>query len=206
VQIVIGTTNPAKTRQCRLALAASGLRMQSLTDALPAPPNVVEDGWNAEENATRKARAYSAAAGLPVLSLDYALVIDGLPAERQPGMNVRRIPGVEGRASDEQLIDYYRALFEDHGGRVSGRWEAGAAVATPRGHLTSTTIPIHRTFVSTPSARRVEGYPLACLQLADDGTYISELGNGKEEQLLQRVLGEPLLELLTRAFDPSLHE
>jgi inosine/xanthosine triphosphate pyrophosphatase family protein len=199
VDIVIGTTNPAKVRQCQLALRASGLRVRSLTEVLPDAPEVAEDGVDAEENAARKARAYSEAIGCPVLSLDYALTFDGLPAESQPGMNVRRIPGVDGRASDDQVLDYYSTLLASYGGRLRGSWQAGAAVATPAGRLERTTIRIHRTFVAQPSARRVEGYPLASLQLAHGATYISELSDEDEEQLWQRVLGSPLHDLVADA-------
>src|ERR1043165_366441 len=93
-QIVIGTSNPAKARQCQLALRSAGLLLRSLCDVVADPPEIVEDGWDAEERATRKACAYSRMIGLPFLSLDYALVFDGLPAEEQPGLNVRRRPGL----------------------------------------------------------------------------------------------------------------
>jgi hypothetical protein len=121
-----------------------------------------------------------------VLSLDYALPFEGVPAERQPGVNVRRIPGVEGRASDEQLLDYHGTLFATYGGHVRARWDAGAAVATPAGPLERTTIPAERTFGCKPSARRIEGYPLASLQLAHDHIYISEPSDRDEEHLWQR--------------------
>jgi hypothetical protein len=183
--IVIGTSNPAKVRQCWLALA-----------------EVVEDGWDAEENAARKALAYSRATGLPVLSLDYALVFEGLPAEHQPGMNVRRMRGLGERPTDEQLVDYYSALLASHGGRIRGRWEAGAAVAAPDGRVERTTILVHRMFVSQPSAVRVDGHQLASLQLADETTYVSELNERDEEQHWQRVLGAPLRELVSAALRP----
>jgi inosine/xanthosine triphosphate pyrophosphatase family protein len=155
VEIVIGTAHPAKVRQCQLALRSSDLLVRSLGEVLAHPPEVVEDGCDAEENAARKARAYCRAAGLPVLSLDYALAFEGLPAECQPGINVRRIPGVERRASDDELLAYYSTLFASHGGRVCGRWEAGAAAATPTGRVERTTIRVYRTFASEPSVRRV---------------------------------------------------
>lgn len=203
MEIVIGTTNPAKVRQCELALRTTGLQVRSLSEELAHPPEVVEDGRDAEENAARKARVYSNLTGLAVLSLDYALAFDGLPADRQPGINVRRIPGVEERASDQELLDYYSTLFARHGGRLRGRWEAGAAVATPGGRLERTTIPVYRTFVAEPSAKRVEGYPLASLQLADGESYISDLSENEEEQLWQRVIGKPLHDLVTAALSLS---
>ncbi len=75
----------------------------------------------------------------------------------------------------------------------------GAAVAAPAGRVERMTIPVYRTFVSEPSARRIDGYPLASLQVAEGGTYISELGEQDEERLLQRVLGKPLRDLVATA-------
>jgi hypothetical protein len=160
LRIVIGTTNPAKERQCRLALRATDLRLLPLADVVTEAPEVVEDGWSAEENAARKAGAYTRATGLPVLSLDYALAFAGIPPDRQPGLHVRRIPGVDAHASDDELLEYYSSLFARYGGRVEGRWEAGAAVATPAGRLERTAIPVHRTFVAEQARSASRGIRL----------------------------------------------
>lgn len=53
--------------------------------------------------------------------------------------------------------------------------------------------------MATPSRIRIEGYPLASLQFADEGRYISELNPSQEEQLWQSVLGEPLRRLVVTA-------
>lgn len=201
MEIVIGTTNPAKLRQCRFALRPSSLRVRPLTELLDRPPQVPEDSLDAEENALRKARAYCGIVEMPVLSLDYALLFDDVPASLQPGVNVRRIPGVEGRPTDHAVLDYYSALVAGHGGRLRGRWAAGAAVATPAGRVERATIAVHRTFVAQPSRARVEGYPLASLQLAEEGRYISELSRREVEQLWERILGKPLRDLVVRALE-----
>jgi hypothetical protein len=153
VEIVIGTANPSKVRQCQLALRSSHLRVRPLSEMLADPPEVVEDG----------------------------------------------------RASDDQLLDYYGRLFASYGGRIRGHWQAGAAVATPAGRVERTTIPVDRTFVSQPNARRREGYPLASLQLAHGDTYISQLSDREEEQLWQRVLGKPLHDLVAGALGRLRH-
>jgi hypothetical protein len=72
-------------------------------------------------------------------------------------------------------------------------------VATPAGRVARTTIEVRRTFVSEPSDERISGYPLASLQLADEGGYISELSRSEEERLWQRILERPLRDLVARA-------
>jgi hypothetical protein len=53
--------------------------------------------------------------------------------------------------------------------------------------------------VSEPSGQRVEGYPLASLQLVNPETYVAELSDAEEAQLWQRVLGKPLRDLVAAA-------
>jgi hypothetical protein len=196
--LVIGTTNPAKARQCELALRGTGIRTLPLLEVLPDPPPVREGARDAPADAARKAQRYSELLARAVISLDFALVLDGVAEERQPG-DVRRIPGVEGRAGDEKLVDHYSRLVASCGGRVSGRWEAGAAVAAPGGALAAASIFLRRTFVAEPSPIRIPGYPLASLQLADDGRYLSELDAEEEERHWQRTLRVPLRELAETA-------
>jgi hypothetical protein len=119
-KLVIGTTNPAKVRQCELALRDEGFALVPIIDVLPEPPDVLEDAWSAEKNAARKAREYARVTNRAALSLDFALFFDDVAREEQPGVNVRRIPGAEGRASDEELISHYARLFASRGGRVQG--------------------------------------------------------------------------------------
>ena len=116
---------------------------------------------------------------------------------------MRRIPGAEAQLTDDPLIDYYSALIAGRGGRLRGRWAAGAAVATPAGRVERTTIKVDRTFVSEPSDERIAGYPLASLQLADGARYISELSRSEEERLWQRILGRPFRDLVARAVDQA---
>ena len=85
MEIAIGTSNPAKLRQCKVALGRTGLRLRPLDELLEHPPDIPEDGRDAEENAVRKAQSYCELVGIPVLSLDYALVFDDVPADVQPG-------------------------------------------------------------------------------------------------------------------------
>ena len=190
-ELVIGTTNPAKARNCRAALEGAPYVLRDPGELLSAMPVVAEDAESAEENARRKAVAFAAAARLPAVSLDFALYFDGVDDREQPGLNVRRIRGHGSRVGDDELLDHYASLFARHGGEVRGRWEIGMAAATPAGRTAQATVEIRREFVSRPSPVRMAGYPLASLQLIGD-RYVSELEAGEEERLSQAVLRMPL--------------
>ena len=198
-ELLIGTTNPAKLRNLLAALDDSCYLLRKPSEVLSELPEVGEDARRVEENALRKATAFSAAANLPSVSLDYALYFDGVGDAEQPGMNVRRIPGGPARPSDDELLRHYSGLFERLGGQVGGRWVVGLAASTPTGRVASTEIELPRRFVSTPSAARVEGYPLASLQLIGE-RYVAELDEDEERRLSQAVLREPLRALLGELF------
>jgi hypothetical protein len=201
-QIVIGTTNPAKARQCRLAVERLGLRATGIEELLAPVPEIPEQGGSVEANARAKAIALAALVDRAVLALDYALFFDGVPDPEQPGLNVRRVRGLDRRPTDDELLGHYSDLIRRHGGRVSGRWEIGAALATPDGAVRATTTAVSRTFVDAASPIVWPGYPLASLQLADvpGRTYVSELTDEEEEAFFARVLDEPLSRLLRGAF------
>src|SRR5262245_41797059 len=107
INILIGTTNPAKFDRYRTILSqCSGIEVVAPNHNHAALP-IVEDGPTAEANARKKARAYAAATGMPALSVDEALHVDAFPPEEQPGTNVRRYLGV--RATDEELLAAFLA-------------------------------------------------------------------------------------------------
>ena len=137
--------------------------------------DAVESAETAEANARIKALAYYAASGIPTFSLDAALRIEGLPAERQPGVHVRRIGGSES-ATDAEMVDHYSALLEKLGGRAAGEWTLGIALAPDGHHVYSERLTNPTTFVATPSPARVPGHPLQSLQIDPaTGRYFAEM-------------------------------
>ena len=194
--VVIGTANTAKAQQCITALASQGIHAIGVNDVIDDLPAVEEIGPGAVDNAVAKAVAYSRLVGGPVLSVDYGLVLDGLPADRQPGLNVRRLPGHVGRADDEALIEYYGTLIAGLGGRTTGRWLVGAAVAAEGTVARTGQFELTRQFVTPPCAERVPGHPLASLQVVPSGRYVAQLTNEEEQLLWRDQLGPPLAALL----------
>jgi 8-oxo-dGTP diphosphatase len=198
-EILFGTTNPAKVKQLQGALAPIGIAVRGVGDASQLPP-VEEDGRTAQENAFKKAMAYAGALRVPVLAMDNALYLDGLPLEEQPGIHVRRINGSTTiRPSDEELLAHYVALVRRYGKTMTGRWEFAICIATPKRECTETTIVSPRIFTSVPSPKTVVGYPLEAMQIDPaTGKYISEMSQEEQDQFWQRAIGKPLQEFIKR--------
>lgn len=194
-ELTFGTTNEAKIKQIRGALVPAGIDVNGVSDK-SLLPEVVEDGKTANENARKKALAYAKALGKTVFSMDNALYINGLPSDRQPALNVRRIDG-HIATTDEEMIEYYSKLIKSLGGKAEGYWEFGICIATPKGDYRETTIKSPRTFVSTPTTSRQAGYPLESVQI-DPATnkYIADMTQEEQDIFWQRAIGEKLLEFV----------
>jgi len=190
--LIFGTTNEAKVLQIQGALRPIGVVVSSLPESARSI-KVVEDGETVQENARKKATAYSEVLGEPVLSMDNALFFDGLDSEEQPGIHVRRIGGPNERPSDDELLAYYSKLVARLGGKVSGRWEFALCYARPDGTCEERTIISPRIFVSTPSTKVVPGYPLESIQIEPiSGKYISEMSQGEQDKFWQQAIGAEL--------------
>lgn len=189
----MATTNPAKVEQLGGALAGIGITVVGVEDKNNLP-EVVEDGQTALDNARIKAVIYAQALDKPVLAMDNSLFFDKLKGDpRQPGVNVRRIGGLAGKPTDQEMIDYYVKLVRKLGGSAEARWEYGVCVAAPGGIIGEVTFGYETVFVDKPSLNRMDGYPLEALQLDEvSGKYRSEMGKEELAKLWQRKIGEPL--------------
>lgn len=196
-KITFGTTNEAKVKQIRGALAPIGVEVIGVINRSSLPP--VEDGKTVQENARKKALVYAKALNTSVLSMDNALYFDELSTEEQPGLNVRRINSNGESATDEEMRVYYAELIRRFGEKATGRWEFGICVATPEGKFEETTIISPRIFTSVPSPKTVPGYPLESIQI-DPQTekYISEMSQEEQDLFWQRAIGKPLQDFIKR--------
>lgn len=194
-KLTFGTTNEAKIKQVRGALAPSGIEVNGVADK-SLLPEVVEDGKTANENARKKALAYAKCLGKTVFSMDNALYINGLASDKQPALNVRRIDG-HLATTDEEMIEYYSKLIESLGGKTEGYWEFGICIATPQGEYRETTIKSPRTFVSTQTTNRQAGYPLESIQIdPTSGKYIADMTQEEQDIFWQQAIGKKLLEFV----------
>jgi len=175
MKLIFGTKNQAKIDQIKGALVNQDIEISGLPKNIDFP-EIAEDGKTAQENARKKAVAYSEMLNQTVLSMDNALYIDGLPEEKQPGINVRKINNQTDRPTDDELLQYYSQLIDGLGGKASGRWEFALCLAAPTGKIKETTIISPRVFTSEASDKIIEGYPLESIQIdPDSGKYISEM-------------------------------
>lgn len=195
-EILFGTTNEAKIKQIRGALAPANIGVREVINK-EMLPRVNEEGKTAIENAQIKALAYAKALGEPVFSMDNALYINGLSPEQQPGLNVRRMNGYPERSTDEQMLEYYSQLISSLG--QESRWLLGirSMYRTPEGKTWKTTIKSPRIFTGKPSSKTVEGYPLESIQIEPkSGKYISEMTQEEQDAFWQKAIGKPLLEFV----------
>jgi len=195
-ELTFGTTNEAKIKQIRGALAPAGIEVNGVADK-SLLPEVVEDGKTANENARKKALTYAKVLGKTVFSMDVAVYIDGLSEELQPALNVRRIPNSVGRPSDEDLIKYYSKIIESLGGYANGTSEYGICIATPTGEYRESTIVIPRRFVIPASSNRQEGYPLYSLIVdSDSNIFMADMNQDEQDLYWQKLVGEKLADFV----------
>lgn len=175
VRLLLGSSNRHKVREWRAMLEHLAIDLVDPVQ-LGLDVDAVEDGANAEENARIKAQAYFDAAGIPAFSLDAALRIDGLPPEEQPDVRVRRICRGGEHTTDAEMVSHYRDLLRRLGGRATGEWTFGIALAPAPGRILSAR-RVHRTqFVATPSPVLAPGAALQSLQVNPaTGRYFSEM-------------------------------
>jgi len=100
LRLVIASRNRGKVKEFRLKLGEVGIELLSLDD-FENVPEVEETGGTFLENAYVKAREYSKALGLPVISDDSGLEVDALGG--LPGVMSSRFAGED--ASDEENVE-----------------------------------------------------------------------------------------------------
>lgn len=128
MRIVLATNNPKK--RVELERILDGLDVELVPMGELGLPSPVEDGDTFEANALLKARAATAATGLPALADDSGLVVDGLAGE--PGVISSRWAGTEGddAANNAKLARLLADVPED---QRTARFVAVAALVTPDG-------------------------------------------------------------------------
>ncbi len=178
MQLLYGTTNPAKLAMMRKRLSSLPIELIGISDLDTIPPDPVEDGDTPLENARIKATQYRAHTGLTTLAADSGLYIDGLPVDLQPGVHVRR-PGAE-RLDDDGMIAYYGALAVSLGGKMTARYRNAVCIAVADGPVAERCDDsvASQPFIITekPHARRRQGFPLDSLSIhIETGEYYYDM-------------------------------
>jgi XTP/dITP diphosphohydrolase len=140
IEIVLGTTNAGKLRECTELLAPFGIVCRSLA-GLTGAVEVDETGTTFAENAALKATAQARALGRWVIAEDSGLVVSAL--DGAPGVNSARFSG-PAPADDRDAVDARNnaLLLERLAGRSAAdracHYACHAALADPRGVVVAT--------------------------------------------------------------------
>jgi len=162
-QLVFASHNAGKIQRYRAIFADIADKTLSLAE-LGITNKPEEKGQTAEENAGIKARYYYNQTGLPTFSSDESLFVDFLPADKQPGVFVRRING-KNDASDDELFEYWHRIIPGISpANRTGFWHVAYAIALSE-HNIVTVAHDHRVrFFDPPSEIRIGGWPMSSLE------------------------------------------
>jgi len=168
MDVLIGTTNPAKVQRFTKLLEGCDVRILTPQNfSLSESP--AEIGKDPAENASIKAAFYGQFCDFAIAN-DSGLYFLDLPMDdpRQPGLHVRTPQGI--RLNDDEMIAYYSALAHDLGGQISASYLDAISVYAKGKIYTfknSESALQNSSFylLDTPSPNRTPGWPLDSLSL-----------------------------------------
>ena len=130
-KLLLATNNKGKIAEIKALLGGTGLTLLTPAD-LGLALEVPEDGLTYAENASKKARAFSQASGLPALGDDSGLEVDALRG--QPGLHSHRFsPNPD--ATDADRRKYLLEKLQGASRPWTARFRATVAVVLPTGEM-----------------------------------------------------------------------
>ena len=130
-KLLLATNNKGKIAEIKALLGGTGLTLLTPAD-LGLALEVPEDGLTYAENATKKARAFSQASGLPALGDDSGLEVDALRG--QPGLHSHSFsPNPD--ATDADRRKYLLEKLQGASRPWTARFRATVAVVLPTGEM-----------------------------------------------------------------------
>ena len=183
-KIIFATGNPTKAKRFSNGLAKHDIEVISLKD-LDLKLDVDESGNNAIENALKKARACFEKTKMPTIGMDDTLYLENVPADKQPGLFVRRVNGKT--LNDEEMIEHYLNLVKEYGidGKLNSKWIYGLAVINENGE--ESTYTWHKDdfyMVDTKSSVINPGYPLNTIsKYKGIDKYFTEVSEEEKEKI-----------------------
>ncbi len=171
MQLIYGTSNPAKIKHMRSLLSSLDIEIVGIKELGIVLPNIDESGNNPLENARKKALAYYATIRRPLFSCDSGLYIERLSDNEQPGVHIRRVNGKV--LNDTEMTDYYSCLARQYGGKLTAQYRNAICLVVSDTemytHCESDIWGEKFLIVDKPhSKQRVEGFPLDCLSVRLD--------------------------------------
>lgn len=192
-KLVIATRNPAKVEFYHDILTQIADSVVGLNE-IGIEEKPAETGETAEQNAEIKASLYSKKTDLPVFCEDEALEVDFLPKDKQPGVHVRRIDGVD-EVDDDKLLRYWEEIVAKVSvEKRTGRWHIAYCLAMPGGN-TKTVSKDHEVLFFSPSSKiRIPGWPMSSLEGSVSFGKPSSEQTSEEKFLSKKLLAEEILE------------
>ena len=182
MEVLFATTNPAKIKSYKDKLEEHGIKVLTLKD-LGLNIDVEETGKTAIENAKIKAETYGKMAKKVTIGIDTNLFFENVPEDKQPGTHVRRVNGKT--LTDEEMIEYYKNLANEFGGKLTARWVNGVAIYNGKETKTYSFSKNKFYLVDTESKKRHPGYPLDSISIIPEfNKYLTDLT--KEEMLSRK--------------------
>lgn len=162
MKVLFATTNPAKISKYKDALTKNGIELLTLAD-LDFKLDIDENGKDAIENATIKAKSYFEKTNIPTIGMDNSLFIEGIDLTEQPGTYVRRINGKE--LTDDEMLEYYTGLVKKYGHDLVAKWVYGMVVYTNKGSYNYTWNYDEFYLTDKVNSKRHPGYPLDSISI-----------------------------------------
>lgn len=173
MEILFATTNPAKIKSYKEKLEEHGIKVLTLKD-LGLNIDVEETGKTAIENASIKAKTYGKIAKKITIGIDTNLFFENVPQNKQPGTHVRRVNG--RTLTDEEMIEYYKNLAREYGGKLTAKWVNGIAIYNGKETKTYSFAKNKFYLVDTESKKRHPGYPLDSISIIPEfNKYLTDL-------------------------------
>jgi len=162
MKVLFATKNPAKVKRYAEELIKRGIEVLTIND-IGIDLQIEENGKDAIENAYIKAKAYYDETKLTTIAVDDNLYIEGVPEEKQPGTNVRRVNGK--RLTDDEMIEHYTNLVKEYGGKLTAKWIYGMVIYNGKTTKEYRWNKEDFYFVDKPCEKINPGYPLDSISI-----------------------------------------
>ena len=199
--LLVATRNSGKFAELTALLAGTPFTLVSLEEAGVAG-TVEETGDTLEENATLKARAYSALSDLPTLADDSGLEVEALGGE--PGPLSSRYAG-EGAGDAERIAFLHRKLQDVSGQPWHARFRCVIAIARPARPIELYTGQCNGQIISEPRGSGGFGYDPVFL-LPELGKTMAELSSDEKNRISHRSAAARKAGVALRRVAAQLHD
>ncbi len=173
-KILIGTRNVAKIEMIKAAFENSlEFEFVSLNDIPQVDDSTLQEGEDFLQNAKLKSEFYFKQTGIPTISTDNIFWIEKWPEDDGVIFHIRKLANPKSeRATDEEVITWYKKFLTEHGGSSKARFHY--AIAYSDVHGTEVYESQQRDYIlqQERSSSFTEGYPTeALLKDADTGEF-----------------------------------